>query len=195
MEFSVRRPSPPNTYSYVWDENSGSTRKFVEIYLLFTIYVYFQPNSCNTHTEREWAQGTFLRQWRKVPPAHAQRVYFSIHLSVRLSGIWKHVDFERRNSNQGVRVEFRVRRPSPPNTHSFVREESSGSTRKFVQNYSLFMCISNLILAIHTQIVNGLEEPLSKTADKSSSSPRHVQQVYLIPRGQTLNQTLSGCLP
>jgi hypothetical protein len=36
--------------------------------------MYFQPNSCNTHAEHEWAQGTFLRQRRKVPPAHAQRV-------------------------------------------------------------------------------------------------------------------------
>ncbi len=38
-------------------------------------YVYYQPLFCNTHAAREWAQGTFLRQWRKVPPAHAQRVY------------------------------------------------------------------------------------------------------------------------
>ncbi len=37
---------------------------------LLIVYVYFQPNSCNTHAEREWAQGTFLRQRRKVPPAH-----------------------------------------------------------------------------------------------------------------------------
>ena len=37
--------------------------------------MYFQPNSCDTHAEREWAQGTFLRQQRKVPPAHAQRVF------------------------------------------------------------------------------------------------------------------------
>jgi hypothetical protein len=36
VEFSVRRPSPPNTYSYVRGENLGSTRKFIEIYLLFT---------------------------------------------------------------------------------------------------------------------------------------------------------------
>jgi hypothetical protein len=42
---------------------------------LLIVYVYFQPNSCNTHTEHEWAWGTFLRQWRKVPPAHAQWVY------------------------------------------------------------------------------------------------------------------------
>jgi hypothetical protein len=42
---------------------------------LLIVYVYFQPNSCNTHTDREWAQGTFLRQPRKVPPAHVQRVY------------------------------------------------------------------------------------------------------------------------
>ncbi len=37
--------------------------------------MYFQLNSCNTHAEHEWAQGTFLRQQRKVPPAHAQRVF------------------------------------------------------------------------------------------------------------------------
>jgi hypothetical protein len=36
---------------------------------LLIVYVYFQPKSCNTHAEHEWAQGTFLRQWRKVPPA------------------------------------------------------------------------------------------------------------------------------
>ncbi len=73
MEFSVRRPSPLNTYSYVREENSGSTIKFVQNFLF--VYVYFQPNSCNTHAEHEWVRGTFLRQWRKVPPAHAQRVY------------------------------------------------------------------------------------------------------------------------
>jgi hypothetical protein len=56
-------------------------------------------------------------------------------------------------------VEFSVRRPSPPNTYSYVQEENSGSTRKFVQNYILFTCISNLILAINMQIENGLEEP------------------------------------
>jgi hypothetical protein len=73
MEFSVRLLSPPNTYSYVRVENLGSTRKFVEIYLLFT---------CITNlilalkkAEFEWAGGTFLRQRNKVPPAHVQRVY------------------------------------------------------------------------------------------------------------------------
>jgi hypothetical protein len=78
-------------------------------------------------------------------------------------------------------MEFSVRRQFPPNTNSYAQEENSGSTRKFVQNYLLFTCISNLILAIHTQSINGLEEPfamcmgwrnLSKTAEKSSSSPR-----------------------
>jgi hypothetical protein len=62
--------------------------------------MYYQPNSCNTHTEHEWAGGTFLRQWKKVPPAHAQQVYLeepigykvcpglfslSVHLSICLS--------------------------------------------------------------------------------------------------------------
>jgi hypothetical protein len=55
-------------------------------------------------------------------------------------------------------MEFSVRHPSPPNTYSYVRDENLGSTRKFVQINLLFTCISNLILAIHTQIVNGLEE-------------------------------------
>jgi hypothetical protein len=64
-------------------------------------------------------------------------------------------------------MEFSVRRPLPPNTYSYVQEENSGSTRKFVEIYFVFTCISNLILAIHMQSVNGL-----KTAKKSSSSPR-----------------------
>jgi hypothetical protein len=35
VEPSVHRPSPPNTFSYVQEENLGSARKFVESYLLF----------------------------------------------------------------------------------------------------------------------------------------------------------------
>jgi hypothetical protein len=62
-------------------------------------------------------------------------------------------------------VEFSVRCPSPPNTYSYVREENLGSTRKFVQNCLLFTCISNLILAIHTQSMNGLEEPFSDNGE------------------------------
>jgi hypothetical protein len=58
-------------------------------------------------------------------------------------------------------VEFSVRRPSPLNTYSYVREENSGSTRKLVQNYLWFLCITNLILALHTQRVNGPEEPFA----------------------------------
>jgi hypothetical protein len=83
--------------------------------LLLIVYVYYQPNSCNTHAEREGAGGTFLRQWKKVPSAHAQRVYLEEHSeeahtglislsgrlsvcpSLRLSGIQKHVDFSHRN--------------------------------------------------------------------------------------------------
>ncbi len=72
MEFSVRRQFPPNTYSYVREENSGSTRKFVGIYLLFTCITNL---ILALHTEREWAGGTFRRQRKKVPPSHAQRVY------------------------------------------------------------------------------------------------------------------------
>jgi hypothetical protein len=41
------------------------------------------------------------------------------------------------------------------------REGNLGSTRKFVQNYLLFTCISNQILAMHTQSVNRLKEPFA----------------------------------
>ncbi len=37
----------------------------------------------------------------------------------------KHVEFSHRNENQGVHVEFSVRRPFPLNPYSFVREENS----------------------------------------------------------------------
>jgi hypothetical protein len=56
-------------------------------------------------------------------------------------------------------MEFSVCRPSPPNTYSYVQEENLGSTRKFVEIYLLFRCITNLILALHMQSMNGLEEP------------------------------------
>ncbi len=64
MEISVHRPSPPNTYSYVRDKNSGSTRKFIQNYLLFTFI--------SNHTRCAWAGGTFLRCLRKVPQAHSR---------------------------------------------------------------------------------------------------------------------------
>jgi hypothetical protein len=63
-------------------------------------------------------------------------------------------------------MECSVHCPSSPNTYSYVRAENLGSTRKFVQNYLLFTCISNLILEIHTQIVNGLKEPFSDSREK-----------------------------
>ena len=65
MEFSVHRPSPSNTYSYVREENLGSTKKNCRKSLIF--YVYYQRNSLNMyHTCAEhWGAGeTFLRQWK-----------------------------------------------------------------------------------------------------------------------------------
>jgi hypothetical protein len=56
-------------------------------------------------------------------------------------------------------VEFSVRSPSLPNTYSYVQEENLGSTRKSIEIYLLFTCITNLILVIQMQSVNGLEEP------------------------------------
>ncbi len=80
--------------------------------------------------------------------------------SVRLSVLWKHVDFyHRRNKNEGIHVESFVCCLSPPNIYSYVQEKNLGSTRKFVENYLLFACITNQILALHLQNVDGLEEP------------------------------------
>jgi hypothetical protein len=52
VESAVRSPSPPKTYSYVQEENSGSLRKFVENYL-FISYITYQP-SCTTYTGGAW---------------------------------------------------------------------------------------------------------------------------------------------
>jgi hypothetical protein len=72
MKFSVRRPSPLNTYSYVREENLGSTRKSVEIYLLFMCIINL---ILAIHTECEWAGGIYLRQRKTLPSAHVQRLY------------------------------------------------------------------------------------------------------------------------
>jgi hypothetical protein len=72
-------------------------------------------------------------------------------------------------------VELSVHCLSPPNTYSYVQEENLGSTSKFIENYSLFMCITNQILALHLRSIDGLEE-LSKTVEKVP--PAHVQWVY-----------------
>jgi hypothetical protein len=73
VEFSVHPLSRPNTNSYVLEENLGSTRKLVEINLLFTRITNLIL-ALHTHAESEWAGGTFLRQQRKVPPAYMQWV-------------------------------------------------------------------------------------------------------------------------
>jgi hypothetical protein len=77
-----------------------------------------------------------------------------------------HRFFEHENYNQGVHMEFSVHRPSPPNTYSNVQEENLGSTRKSVEIYLEIACITNLILAIHTQSMNGLEEPFKDIGKK-----------------------------
>jgi hypothetical protein len=53
---------------------------------------------------------------------------------------------------------------SPPNTYSLVQEENLGSTRKFVENYLLFTCITNKILALQPWSMGWRN--LSKTAER-----------------------------
>ncbi len=66
MEFSVRCLSPPNTYSYVQEENLGLTRKSVEIYSICVL-----PTTLTARGLEE----LFFCCLRKVPLAHAQQVY------------------------------------------------------------------------------------------------------------------------
>jgi hypothetical protein len=57
--------------TYVREENLGSTRKFVENYFLFLCIT----NRICALKRLACAGRTFLRQRKKVPPAHTQRVY------------------------------------------------------------------------------------------------------------------------
>ncbi len=77
-------------------------------------------------------------------------------------------------------MEFSVHRLAPPNTYSYVQEENVGSTRKSVKNYLLFMCITNLILAIHTQSMNGLEEPFEDSGKKFLQPTRSGCMAFVI---------------
>jgi hypothetical protein len=74
-------------------------------------------------------------------------------LEIRVTRLW---EVTLQKEKYGVHVEFSVRCPSPLNTSSYVQEENSGSTRKLVENYLLFWGVTNLILALHTQSMDGL---------------------------------------
>ncbi len=50
----------PSEYLFLCARRKFGFNKKIHTKLLI-VYVYFQPNSCNTHTDCEWAQGTFLR--------------------------------------------------------------------------------------------------------------------------------------
>ncbi len=129
MKFSVHCPFPPNTYSYVREVNSGSTRKFVEIYL---------SHPQDTHRLRVG--------WRNL-----SKTVEKSSSSPRAVGV-------------SVHVKFSLHPPSPPNTNSYVREVNLSSTRKFVEIY-----------LSHPRDTHPLRmgwRNLSKTAEKSSSSPR-----------------------
>ncbi len=144
---------------------------FREIFPVCQFLVLFWP-SLSLSTLRVTTIRIYLEEPIRLPSPHqinfsvCLSVCLSVHTSVcpfvHLSGIWKHVDFERRIQNQGVHVKVSVHHPSPPNTYSYVQEVNSGSTRKFVEIY-----------LSHPQDTHPLHvgwRNLSKTAEKSSSS-------------------------
>ncbi len=57
----------------------------------------------------------------------------------------------------------------PADTYSYVQEENLGSTRKFVENYLLFLCITNQICALHRQSMGWRN--LSNTSEKKFLQP------------------------
>jgi hypothetical protein len=73
MELSNHHSSPPSTYSYVQEENLGSTRKFVENHLLFTCITNQILALCTilslrrvlNHLQKQdtWAKHTSLIRW------------------------------------------------------------------------------------------------------------------------------------
>ncbi len=74
VEFSVHRPSPPNNYSYVREENLGSTQKFVEIYLLITCIKYYQPHLLCVG----WRNCCFAVLERFPQPTHSKCIFYVI---------------------------------------------------------------------------------------------------------------------
>jgi hypothetical protein len=86
MEVSVHCPSPPNTYSYVREENLGSTRKLVENHLLFMCITNQILALFTIHPRSiDGLEKLFKDSEKKIPPAHAHRVSPSVCLSVHLS--------------------------------------------------------------------------------------------------------------
>jgi hypothetical protein len=65
--------SIPSEYLFLCARREFGFNKKIRRNLLI-VYVYCQPNSCNTHAEHEWAGGTFSKTAKKIPPAHAQWV-------------------------------------------------------------------------------------------------------------------------
>ncbi len=70
-----------------------------------------------------------------------------------------------------IHLEASVHCLSPPNTYSFVQEENLGWARMFLENYLLFTCITNKILALHPWSVGWRN--LSKTVEKEFLQPTH----------------------
>jgi hypothetical protein len=73
-----------------------------------------------------------------------------------------------------IHIESSTHCLSPPNSYSYVHKEHSGSTRKFTENYFLFLCITNHICAPPPRRLGW--KNLSKTADRKVL-PAYVQQV------------------
>ncbi len=172
MEFSVPRPSPPNTYSYVREENLGSTKKIIEIYLLFTcisnLILAIHMQSVNGLKEPFYDSGEKFLQptrsgctWRNRLgyPAHTGLISPSVCLFVRQFHMKTRRIFTYELKSGCPRGVFCP--SSIPSEYLFLCAiRKFGFNKKICTKISyLFTCISNLILAIHMQCVNGYEEP------------------------------------
>ncbi len=73
--------SVPSEYLFPCARRKFGFNKKICRNLIF-VYVYYQPNSCTTHTKHEWAGGTFLRQWKKFLQPTCGCIPSSVILSV-----------------------------------------------------------------------------------------------------------------
>jgi hypothetical protein len=79
--------SIPSEYLFLCARRKFGFNKKIRRNVLI-VYAYYQPNFCNTHAEHKWAGGNFLRQRKKVPPAHMQRVFLEKNTNTLHRKVW-----------------------------------------------------------------------------------------------------------
>jgi hypothetical protein len=178
VEFSVCHPSPPNTYSYVREESSGSTRKFVENHWLFIVrvlptkFLHYVPYTCGALMG--WRNFSKTVENKFLQPMCSGCISLSVCLFVCLFVCL--LSMKTRRIFVGVKIRV--------STWSFLSvihplwipipmyEKKIWVQQENLYKISyLFMCISNLKFLHYIRRALMGTRNLSMTTEKSSSSP------------------------